>query len=123
MCEILIKATNSSHVDPEEDKKHWKRGDIVVIQEDGHEWGNLETLPHFIKVRIQNVPVDTARAYVAEHLDDLGVRESRSLFRLLVDAQTLPQWVKDSLRDTGMVTVTWNQIRTYIQNKKTGETQ
>lgn len=60
MAELLIKATSASHADPEKDESGcYKKGDIVGLQSDGHEWGAKEGLPNFIRVKVPGLSVDT----------------------------------------------------------------
>lgn len=49
MAELLIKAVDFTHPDPGEDKAgSYKRGDVVIVREDGSLWSALETLaPNF----------------------------------------------------------------------------
>ena len=40
MCELLVKAVDANHPDPDTDHRGcYKRGDIVVVMPDGHQWG------------------------------------------------------------------------------------
>lgn len=60
MAELLIKATSASHADPEKDEAGcYKKGDIVGLQPDGHEWGAKEGLPTFVRVKVPGLPVAT----------------------------------------------------------------
>jgi len=45
MAELLIKAIDFVNPDPDEDKRgSYKRGDVVVVREDGAPWGAKESL-------------------------------------------------------------------------------
>jgi hypothetical protein len=45
MAELLVKAEDFVHPDPDEDKRgSYKRGDVVVVKEDGAPWGAKESL-------------------------------------------------------------------------------
>ena len=61
MAELLIKAVDATHSDPAKDARGcYKRGDVVVAFEDGHQWGRLESLPpekggKFVIVKIPGV--------------------------------------------------------------------
>lgn len=56
MAELLIKAVSASNADPDKDRRGcYKRGDVVVAMEDGHEWGRLEGPPDFVVVRLSGV--------------------------------------------------------------------
>jgi hypothetical protein len=51
MAELLVLAVQRTHPDPETDRKGLrKKGDIVVVKPDGHEWGAGEGLPTFVRV-------------------------------------------------------------------------
>lgn len=127
MAEILIKAVDAAHADPEKDKQGcYKRGDPVVVMDDGHEWGKEERLPKFVVVKIPGLSVAKAKKYIQPILgipDAEGERPMirRRLFRILLD--DLSNLIKQKLRDTGEVTVTMVQIKNYIQNKDTLATE
>lgn len=127
MAEILIKAVDAAHADPEKDKQGcYKRGDPVVVMDDGHEWGKEERLPKFVVVKIPGLSVAKAKKYIQPILgipDAEGERPMirRRLFRILLD--DVPNLIKQKLRDTGEVTVTMTQIKNYIQNKDTLATE
>ena len=42
MAELLVYTKNRVSDDPELDKFNYKRGDVVVVRDDGFEWGRLE---------------------------------------------------------------------------------
>ena len=130
MCELLICAVNKTHPDATKDERGcYKRGDVVMVKDDGYQWSANEGLPLFVIVKIPGRTVAQAEKYCLPYtLDDLGgVSPTRIVRRRLhgveVDAASLPAWVKTSLRDTGTVTVTFTQIRNYIKNKITGATE
>ena len=51
MARLLIKAIDASHADPAIDRSScYKRGDVVVVMEDDHEWSGAEGLPNFLQV-------------------------------------------------------------------------
>lgn len=56
MAELLILNRDAT---PE--RRSYKRGDIVVVMPDGHEWGNAEGLPDFVRGRLPGVPIETLR--------------------------------------------------------------
>ena len=53
MARLLIKADNST--DPDQSAVY-ARGDVVVVMEDGHEWGGMEGLPDFLRLDIPGTP-------------------------------------------------------------------
>lgn len=66
MAELLIKAISASHADPEKSERGcYRKGDIVVVMPDGHEWGAQEGLPTFVRVRVPGV----AASAVADRIE------------------------------------------------------
>lgn len=121
MAEILIKAISVTNSDAAKDLRGcYKRGDPVVIKPDGHEWGAEERLPKFVVVRITGVTVAQVEKYLQAHEID-GVVQRRRLYRLLLD--DVPLAIRNQLRDTGFVEVTFQQVRNFIQNKVTQATE
>ena len=51
MAELLILNRDAT---PEQ--RSYKRGDIVVVMEDGHEWGRAEGLPDFVRASLPGIP-------------------------------------------------------------------
>lgn len=51
MAELLI-----LNRDATTEQRSYKRGDIVVVMEDGHEWGNAEGLPDFVRASLPGLP-------------------------------------------------------------------
>ena len=57
MCEILIKCIDHTHPDNEKDRRGaYKRGDIVLVMEDGHTWGSEENPVTGTKFYILKIP-------------------------------------------------------------------
>lgn len=123
MAELLIKARNATHPNPDKDRMCYKRGDIVDVRPDGFLWGREECLPRFVIIKIPGLNPDTVRAFMKVHLDTSDpthpVMLRRRLWGITIDASDIPTWVKTSLRNTGSVTVTVSQIRNFIKNKVT----
>ena len=120
MAELLIKAVDATHIDPRKDLAGcYKRGDVVVVKPDGHVWGKEEGLPKFVIVKIPGVTEAQAQKYLGPEVNALALEETltRRLWRVNVDM--IPNALLKKLRDTGTVTVTWTQIKGYIQNKAT----
>lgn len=141
MAEILIKASNMTNSDPIKDRRGcYKRGMPVVVFEDGHTWGRLESKQQwiaegntaaswpsqgvFVIVKIPPVPAAKARS-ILEHQeeDDLGfpmvdangnpTTYRRRRWILLVDS--IPAAIRNTLIANGEVTVTVAQIRNYLK--------
>lgn len=51
MAELLI-----INRDATPEQRSYKRGDIVVVMEDGHEWGGAECLPDFVRASLPGIP-------------------------------------------------------------------
>lgn len=51
MAEILI-----LNRDATAEQRSYKRGDIVVVMPDGHQWGNSEGLPDFVRASLPGIP-------------------------------------------------------------------
>lgn len=125
MAEILIKARNATHPDPEVDRRGcYKRGDPVVVHEDGHVWGAKEGLPNFVVVKIPGVAASKVRALMESQTeDDAGTPLQdengaprafrRRRWRVLVD--NIPSAIRNQLLTTGSVTVTPTQVRNYVR--------
>ena len=118
MAELLI-----LNRDATPDQRGYKRGDIVVVMDDGHQWGGAEGLPDFVRGRLSGDGLDVLRN---EHTVPAGerlpkaVRASPRLWvsyirmqmperinrrRYHVDLDTL------TIDDDGYVSLTIDQIR------------
>jgi hypothetical protein len=137
MAEILIKATNHVHPDPDKDRRGaYKRGMPVVVMEDGHTWGRLEGLPNFFLMKLPGVSVSKVLQFIESDDRDQGETDPvsgdpiltpyrRRLWKLLID--NVPAGVKQKVADTGELVIgggagadyTWAQVRTFIKNQRT----
>lgn len=79
MAELLVKAIDSRVADPDLERRGcYKRGDVVVVFEDGHEWGREERPPKFIVVQIPGAPASAFRELQeVDWSPVLGPREER----------------------------------------------
>jgi hypothetical protein len=59
MCEILVRAIDS--LPPINPTASPRRGNLVVVQPDGHTWGNCECPPEFFILKIPGLSPETAR--------------------------------------------------------------
>ena len=128
--ELLLRRNNNADPDPVKDKMLYKRGDIVEVKPDGHEWGNLEDPAlhpdgvagcGFVIVKIPGVmPTPEKIDKWLGHIQDGDeVITKRRLWEIMMD--DVPTGIRNKLRDDGVVTVTWTQLKNYIRNKLTDE--
>jgi len=62
MAELLVRNVDNHHPDPRTDERAtYKRGDIVFVAQDGHEWGRMEGPPRFRVVKMPGVAVEDAQ--------------------------------------------------------------
>lgn len=135
MCEILVKATNATHPDPDTDRRGcYKRGYPVVVMPDGHPWGTEERLPLFVVIKLPGVEVETALKYIEPWQDALDPSRTycRRVWRIKVD--DLPAAAKQKLATTGQLIIkvgtyageydyTWAQVRTFFHNMRDNVTE
>ena len=130
--ELLIR--RKSNVDSNntiKDQMLYKKGDIVVINPDGHEWGNREDpTKHpdgvagcgFVIIKIPGKnPTNAQMVKWLEHqvgIDALTTTKRR-IWQVMTD--DVPTNILKKLRDDGVATVTWSKIKNYIRNKLTDE--
>lgn len=136
MAELLVKAVSATHPDPIKDAQGcYKRGDIVDVRPDGFEWGKSEGLPNFVVIKVPGVDHTSNKHLMQPHQEQSTEKDPKSgkdkpvtktlkrrLWNVQLDHESIPQNVKDTLKTTGKVTVTKEQIQGFIQNKSTSET-
>lgn len=80
MCELLVRVVDKVNDDPYLDAQCTKRGDVIVIVEDDHEWGRAEIAnPDWVIVRVPGVAADLAAGFVAAEVNDDPANPSRML--------------------------------------------
>ena len=131
MAELLVMRQNKSHPDPTKDQRGcYKLGDVVVVKEDGHTWGKEEhpatsTTPMFFLVKIPGIPASRVEQFIESEYStvdpETGIAEVTRRRRWHIRANDVPLAIRNQLLSTGEVTVTWTQIRNYVQNKLTLE--
>lgn len=134
--ELLVKRqANYTHSDPVKNEAGVsQRGDMIVAMPDGWAWGREEhpltairfNPPRFFIVKIPGITVAQAKKYLQPRVDSFDsegypITKTSRLWKFEVDS--VPQWIKDDIKNNGEVTVAWNQIKGYIKNKKTGATE
>ena len=133
MAEILVRAKNNTHSDPDIDRRGcYKRGYPVVIMPDGHQWGRLERLPDFVVIKVPLVSQETIEKYIQpEKIQDGSemVVYRRRLWKIRVD--DLPAAALQKLATEGELTIkakaaydgpfdyTWTQVKSYFRNQNT----
>ena len=135
MAEILVKAIDHMHPDPDIDRRGaYKKGMPVVVFEDNHSWGAEECLPKFVLIKIPGVFAATVKKYIKPELSDTPDEEgSFPIYRRrlwIIRWADLPADAKLKLADgllvikagnyAGEYDYTWTQIKTYFHNMKTG---
>lgn len=71
--ELLVKLTDNTHIDPAKDLRCWKRGDVVAIMEDGHQWGLEEGPPKFFVIKMPGITKDKAASLVTQDMETIEV--------------------------------------------------
>jgi len=135
MAEILVKAIDATHNDPDKDRRGcYKRGMPVVVMNDGHEWGLEERLPKFVIIKFPMIPKDKVMKYIDPEpgLDTDGniTIDRRRMWQ--IRWTDLPLAAKNKIQSAGELTIkatpsytgnydyTWIQIKTYFRNLLTG---
>lgn len=122
MAEILVRWTDNTHADPAKDAWCYKRGDVVVVMPDGHEWGRKEGPPHFRVVKLVGVAVDEVRETLLEPVRDLFMMdgdEMRAIGRRAtrIDPARLRTAEATALDRDGSVTVSRARAEDLIRSK------
>jgi hypothetical protein len=136
MAEILIKACDATHPDPDKDRIGcYKVGMPVVVMPDGHGWGAKELPPLFYLIKVPGVSVDMVEPFVAPEYEALPDEDGNPIKyrrrKWQIQVTDLPQSIKNKFRDYGEITVqagsydgtydyTWDQIKQYFRNLETG---
>lgn len=120
MCEILIVAKDTPHPDPIVDTDRYKGGDVLVVMDDGWQWGAEELAnPLFRILKLPNIPIAEAQAFLGRQKNIDPASPSRMLQRRAfgIDFSTLPKaiqaWWNDDTRATPIFTanITIQQFR------------
>lgn len=103
MCELLVRVVDKVNDDPYLDAQCLKRGDVVVVCEDGWPWSAEEQKnPHWRIVRMPGIPAEKALAFLGPELPESPEDQSRVLRRraFKFDVDALPEkFVADDKRD------------------------
>lgn len=139
---ILVRLTGTAHADPAKDRRGcWKRWDPVAVYpfEGGAVPGSEERPPAFFWLLLFGASAAKARRFLQEEFDTADglpaqttgpeqVRYRRRLYRCGDD--TIPAGVMNTILSTGRLRVggptpdvTWTQLRAYVRNKRTNQTE
>lgn len=67
MCELLVRTVDKvNDGDPYANARLTKAGDVIVIREDGWEWGRAEGPPDYMVVRVPGAPVGVLSGLLAD---------------------------------------------------------
>lgn len=135
MAELLFKAIDASNADPAKDARGcYKRGDFVLVRDDGWGWGLEETKPpasggKFVIIKITDVTAEQVTAYVQRKWamqpeDPQKDADGNPIVRrrLSIPIAALPASVRSTLNQTGTYSTTWSAIRQYVTDKQTSTT-
>lgn len=108
MCEILLRVVDKvNYENPYKNAECLKRGDVVVVVEDGHVWGAQELRnPDWRILKVPGVSVSAASAFLGEELDSNPGKPSLTLqsraFGFDLEHKNLPgdfaAWIADGAR-------------------------
>lgn len=110
MAELLLRALDSPN-------GAWKLGDVVWAQEDGAEWGRLETLEGgFLQVKLTGLSVAEAEAYKAPLLDTQGKDVAPRRHRFAVETAERREPPRDVFT-TGRLERVWSEVSSLVEDK------
>jgi hypothetical protein len=107
------------------------------VKPDGWAWQALERLPRYVVLKLPGVAVSTALKYLSLWYGPPDVEGSVPMLRRRewhIEVDSLPAAAVQKLATTGELTIkvggysgtydyTWNQVRTFIRNLRTGRTE
>jgi len=109
----------------------YRRGDIIVVVDDAHEWGSAETLPNFLVVKIPSASLSKVKSWMDEHRQDvigpgidIGEYEVVGRRKWQFQVDSLPIGLQNKITDNnGTITIgtgqdaSWNSTRAFFFNK------
>jgi hypothetical protein len=99
MCELILSAIDKTSPNPSIDSKLVKRGVVVEVFEDGHDYGNQElTHPMFRILKLPGVPMAFGQGFLGGELGD-GPNVLHRKFKLDIDHPNVPAVIKAHLDD------------------------
>lgn len=114
MAELLIKAIDHIHPDPETDRRGaYKKGDIVLVMPDGHSWGNKEGPPLFVRVAVPGVTIEQIEAYthswkLAINIEVLSANASTGVYSVRISCS--------NPGISGTANITREQVENYLSS-------
>jgi len=121
MAEIFLKLKATSHSDPDRDREGcYKRGMIVTVQQDGFDWGRLSIsfYPAACIIKIPGLAVEKIEDLTSPQMeDDSGISQIDPYRRRqwILNIDDIPNGLKQTVKDTGEITVTVSKVRNYIK--------
>jgi hypothetical protein len=117
MAEFLVRVTDKVNSDFYRNTKCTKRGDVIVVQADGWEWGLKErTLPEYRIVKVVGMPLSEAQQWVEPEGDFTQPGASKTLQRrrhklnldalLAIAPAPVVAYVNDDTRAAASLTLT-----------------
>lgn len=93
MCELLVRIVDKISDDPYNNAKLTKSGDVIVICDDGHEWGRAEGPPMYRVIRVPGVEAATLGNFTGRGVPE-GPDDAMSYARVWgLDVSALPDVV------------------------------
>lgn len=130
MAKLLIKALDHVNPDSGEDRRGaYKRGDVVMVQDDGYVWGRLEGPPKFFVLTVQNTGKSIVKQLTEMQDDDdtgvpvLDAKGNPVVFRRRrwsIDLDNLPPGILTALQANGKASIPPGQLRSHVRRKRDG---
>lgn len=122
-CQILIKRQDNQYDPANPDRVVWRRGDPVVCRPDTWVWGadeDPDTSVKFYVVTISDRTYDQLKDLVESYSADPDGNPTR-MRAYEVRLTDLDPLQLGTLESTGRLSLTFQQARTLIRNKATGQ--
>jgi len=101
-----------------------RRGDIVSVFPDGHEWGTAERLPDYVSLDMTGVPVSEMVPYTRHSESQIVDRRGKPFLKhkrnFSLQFEELPSAVLAGLNRDGKADVSYAEIKGRILNRETG---
>jgi hypothetical protein len=130
MCRVLVRYVDKRRTIDDDDKcerAHTVKGDPIVVQPDGHEWGREEGLPTYVSLDMDGVPVKEIKKYTnvefSPILNEQGKRFIQKKRAYTIQLDELPLVIRDGLKRDGKAQVSLADIKGRILNKISGTRQ